>query len=58
MFDKLVKEYGMSIKDAGTLLSFNDGGRLDYFLDVMARLRGSCLPAMDPTHLGKVAGNW
>jgi aspartyl-tRNA(Asn)/glutamyl-tRNA(Gln) amidotransferase subunit B len=58
MLEKLVNEYGLSIKDAGTLLSVNNGDRLDYFFDVMAQLRGSRLPDMDNIHLGKVAGNW
>lgn len=58
MIEKLTTEYGLSTKDAGTLLSLNDGNRLDYFFDVMARLQGSQLPNDDKAHLGKIAGNW
>jgi len=58
MIDKLTGEHGLSKKDAGTLLSLDDGDRLDYFFDVMARLRGSHLPGVDKALLGKVTGNW
>lgn len=58
MIDELTQECGLSKKDAGTLLSFDDGDRLEYFFNVMARLRGSVLPDYSQAQLGKVAGNW
>ena len=58
MIDKLTQTYGLSTKDAGTLLSLDDGDRLDYFFDVMARLRGSQLSGVDKAHLGRITGNW
>jgi aspartyl-tRNA(Asn)/glutamyl-tRNA(Gln) amidotransferase subunit B len=58
MIDTLTEEYGLSKKDAGTLLSLDHGDRLDYFFDVVARLENSELPDCDQAHLGKVAGNW
>jgi aspartyl-tRNA(Asn)/glutamyl-tRNA(Gln) amidotransferase subunit B len=54
----LTAEYGLSTKDAGTLLSLDDGHRLDYFFDVMARLREFELGETDQAHLGRVTGNW
>ena len=56
--DELVERYGLSKKDAGTLLSLEDGDRLDYFLDVVSRLRDFHLQEIDATVLGKVTGNW
>jgi aspartyl-tRNA(Asn)/glutamyl-tRNA(Gln) amidotransferase subunit B len=53
------KEYGLTHKDAGTLLILDDGDRLDYYLDVVQILRG--IFADDSAILarvGKVAGNW
>tara|TARA_R110002003_G_scaffold2027_6_gene23900 strand:- start:9043 stop:9255 length:213 start_codon:yes stop_codon:yes gene_type:complete len=58
MIDTLTQKYGLSTKDAVTLLSLDDGERLDYFFDVMAKLRGSHIPEADQAHLGRVAGNW
>lgn len=58
MIERLTGEYGLSQKDASTLLSLDDGNRLDYFFDVMVRLRGSHLPNENQAYLGKVAGNW
>jgi aspartyl-tRNA(Asn)/glutamyl-tRNA(Gln) amidotransferase subunit B len=58
MVAMLTAEYGLSTKDANTLLSLDDGHRLDYFFDVMARLRESNLAEKDQAHLGRVAGNW
>ena len=34
----LVKDFGISIKDAKTLVSLNDGQRLDYFENVVATM--------------------
>ncbi|KAF2031897.1 hypothetical protein EK21DRAFT_99420 [Setomelanomma holmii] len=58
MVDMLTQKYGLSTKDAGTLLSLDDGDRLDYFLDVMGRLRGADIPDADQPQLGRIAGNW
>lgn len=52
-------EYGLTSKDASTLLILDDGDRLDYYLDVVQILRNTFKD--DPTTLarvGKVAGNW
>ncbi|KAF2001425.1 hypothetical protein P154DRAFT_464358, partial [Amniculicola lignicola CBS 123094] len=52
-------QYGLTAKDAGTLLLLNDGDRLDYYLDVVAQLR--VIFVNDPEALGRVgktAGNW
>jgi aspartyl-tRNA(Asn)/glutamyl-tRNA(Gln) amidotransferase subunit B len=58
MIENLTEEYGLTAKDAGTLLSLEDGDRLDYFFEVLSQLRGLDLPEVNQAHLGKVAGNW
>jgi hypothetical protein len=58
MIETLTTEYGLTISDAGTLLSLEDGDRLDYFFDVLSRLQAFDLPEVDQAHLGRVTGNW
>jgi aspartyl-tRNA(Asn)/glutamyl-tRNA(Gln) amidotransferase subunit B len=53
------KEYGLTTKDASTLLTLDDGDRLDYYLDIVQMLRTEF--ADEPailSRIGKVAGNW
>lgn len=57
----LVQKYGLSIKDAGTLLSFDNGDRLEYFFEVTNQL--SRAQDVKPSNsqfavLGKAVGNW
>ncbi|KAF1916329.1 GatB/GatE catalytic domain-containing protein [Ampelomyces quisqualis] len=56
--DTLTKEYGLTQKDAGTLLSFENGARLDYFHDVLYHLQTFGVPSVDKAESGRVAGNW
>jgi aspartyl-tRNA(Asn)/glutamyl-tRNA(Gln) amidotransferase subunit B len=56
--DTLTKEYGLTTKDAGTLLTFEDGARLDYFHDVLHHLQEFGLASMDKAESGRVVGNW
>lgn len=59
--DSLVQDYGLSAKDAGTLLSLDDGERLEYFYNVIGPLVQTSGTTNDPdntTRLGKIAGNW
>jgi aspartyl-tRNA(Asn)/glutamyl-tRNA(Gln) amidotransferase subunit B len=53
------REFGLTAKDASTLLVLDDGDRLDYYIDVVQMLR-STLVDEPATHarIGKVAGNW
>lgn len=53
------KKFGLTSKDAGTLLILDDGDRLDYYLDVVQILRETFKDdaALLP-RVGKVAGNW
>lgn len=57
----LVHQYGLTTKDAMTLLSFDDGERLEYYLDVVANSMRLAHERQDdaslPT-LGKIVGNW
>ncbi|KAF2478020.1 uncharacterized protein BDR25DRAFT_275689 [Lindgomyces ingoldianus] len=57
---KLVsKEYGLTSKDASTLLLLDDGDRLDYYFDVVENLRSTFSGTRDVlSRVGKVAGNW
>jgi aspartyl-tRNA(Asn)/glutamyl-tRNA(Gln) amidotransferase subunit B len=53
----LESEYGITMKDAIDLVSLNDGGRVEYFRNVVDVL--TVLNADDPqTKLGKLASNW
>lgn len=59
--DVLAKKYGLSVKDAGTLLSFDNGDRLEYFFEVTNQLaRTRAIKPSDPEFplLGKAVGNW
>lgn len=58
MIHDLTQNYGLTTKDAVTLLSLDDGDRLDYFFSALTELQESNLDHMDSFHLGKVAGNW
>jgi aspartyl-tRNA(Asn)/glutamyl-tRNA(Gln) amidotransferase subunit B len=58
VIETLTDEYGLTTKDAGTLLSLGDGDRLDYFFEVLSQLRELDLPEVNQAHLGKVVGNW
>jgi aspartyl-tRNA(Asn)/glutamyl-tRNA(Gln) amidotransferase subunit B len=58
MIDTLTAEYGLTTKDAVTLLSLDDGYRLDYFFDSLSQLRESHLPGVDQASIGRVTGNW
>ena len=52
-------QYGLTPKDASTLLVLDDGGRLDYYFDVVHKLQAMFIN--EPQHLsriGKVSGNW
>jgi aspartyl-tRNA(Asn)/glutamyl-tRNA(Gln) amidotransferase subunit B len=58
MIETLTAQYGLTTNDAGTLLSLEDGNRLDYFFDVLSRLQEFDLPEVDQAQLGRVTGNW
>ncbi|EMD66333.1 hypothetical protein COCSADRAFT_112659 [Bipolaris sorokiniana ND90Pr] len=59
--DVLVHNYGLTTKDAITLLSFDDGERLEYYMDVVTesvRLAEEQQEGASLKTLGKIAGNW
>ncbi|EUC37294.1 hypothetical protein COCCADRAFT_85809 [Bipolaris zeicola 26-R-13] len=59
--DVLVHNYGLTTKDAITLLSFDDGERLEYYMDVVTesvRLAEEQQDSALLQTLGKIAGNW
>lgn len=49
--------HGLTMKDAKTLLSSDDGDRLEYYFDVLARLQAK-EKVDQPKYLGRVVGNW
>ena len=58
--DLLANTYGLTTKDAITLLSLDDGERLEYFADVVrcqveSEQVGKDVPLAS---LGKITGNW
>lgn len=57
----LVHKYGLTTKDAITLLSFDDGERLDYYMDVVSDVVRQCEEQQENVSLpslGKITGNW
>lgn len=56
----LVQRYGLTSKDALTLLSLDDGERLDYFLCVVEHVKALTGNEDDASTsaLGKMSGNW
>lgn len=51
------EEYGLSVKDAKTLLELDDGERLEYYFDVVKHLRRH-EDGQLPKDAGRVSGNW
>ncbi|KIW05713.1 aspartyl/glutamyl-tRNA(Asn/Gln) amidotransferase, B subunit [Verruconis gallopava] len=49
--------HGLTMKDAKTLLSFDDGDRLDFYFEVLHRVQKE-LGRLAPYQLGRVVGNW
>lgn len=51
--------YGLTMKDAKTLVTLDDGDRLDYYLDVVQILRQHMPEDLQSSSkIGKVAANW
>jgi aspartyl-tRNA(Asn)/glutamyl-tRNA(Gln) amidotransferase subunit B len=51
--------YGLTSKDASTLLLLDDGERLDYYFDVVEILKSTYSGNEEVlARIGKVAGNW
>lgn len=56
-----MRKYGLTTKDAITLLSFDDGERLEYYMDVVADSVNLVNERQDEASLqalGKITGNW
>jgi aspartyl-tRNA(Asn)/glutamyl-tRNA(Gln) amidotransferase subunit B len=53
----LTSSYGLTTKDAMSLVSLNDGGRVEYFWDVMSEYSGLS-PGEDPSEYARTVGNW
>jgi aspartyl-tRNA(Asn)/glutamyl-tRNA(Gln) amidotransferase subunit B len=54
----LTQDYGLTMKDALTLVSLNDGGRVEYFYKVVDEL-GKLNPGeVSPKRFGRICGNW
>lgn len=51
-----VQDFGLTTKDAATLLALDDGDRLEYFRHVVDDLQVKS--AGDLAELGRIAGNW
>jgi aspartyl-tRNA(Asn)/glutamyl-tRNA(Gln) amidotransferase subunit B len=53
----LVEEYGLTTKDAMSLISLNEGGRYEYFRNVIDDIY-KIAPNSDLEKTGKLVGNW
>jgi len=51
-----VENFGLTPKDTMTLLSLDDGDRLEYFREVIADMTSTHTD--DIAELGRVTGNW
>jgi aspartyl-tRNA(Asn)/glutamyl-tRNA(Gln) amidotransferase subunit B len=50
-------KYGLTAKDAKTLISFEDGDRLEYYFDVVDVIQID-IASGSPQSIGRVVGNW
>ena len=56
---QLVDKYGLSMKDARTLVSLDAGNRLDYFYTVVSQLVNEDESnSEEQAEIGRVVGNW
>lgn len=55
--DILVDEYGLTVKDAMSLVALEDGGRVEYFRNVVEEFL-LLSPDEDLTRFGRLCGNW
>jgi aspartyl-tRNA(Asn)/glutamyl-tRNA(Gln) amidotransferase subunit B len=53
-----VRQYGLTIKDAKTLLAFDDAERLEYYFGVVHQLRSLQPDVQIPADIGRITGNW
>jgi aspartyl-tRNA(Asn)/glutamyl-tRNA(Gln) amidotransferase subunit B len=53
----LTEEYGLTAKDAMSLIALNDGGRAEYFRDVVDEFF-LLNPGKNLTQVGRLCGNW
>ncbi|KAH6721632.1 glutamyl-tRNA amidotransferas-like protein subunit B [Leptodontidium sp. MPI-SDFR-AT-0119] len=51
----LVEQYGLTVKDAMSLVSLNDGGRIEYFRNVLDEYKTA---EVDLATAGRFCGNW
>jgi aspartyl-tRNA(Asn)/glutamyl-tRNA(Gln) amidotransferase subunit B len=51
----LTAEFGLTEKDARTLMSFDDGDRVEYFFEVVNQVSKA---DEDKARVGKLVGNW
>ena len=50
-------KYSLTEKDARILVSFDDGDRAEYYLDVVEQAEQLCKSSQEKKKLGKIAGN-
>lgn len=55
--EELITQYGLKTKDALALMQLDDGGRIEYFYDVIARLQGRLREKWNK-ECGVLAANW
>lgn len=53
----LVQQHGLTEKDAKTIMSFDDGDRLEYFYETLASLEELSPSDADPKVAGTLVGN-
>ncbi|KAK4497671.1 hypothetical protein PRZ48_010324 [Zasmidium cellare] len=55
--ERVQAQYGLSVKDAKTIVSLDDGDRLEFMEETVETLK-QMLPGQNHDKLGKMVGNW
>ncbi|USW56193.1 Putative aspartyl/glutamyl-tRNA amidotransferase subunit B, asn/Gln amidotransferase [Septoria linicola] len=56
--ERVVEAYGLSVKDAKTIVALDDGDRLEFMEETVDLLRARLAGGVDAHKLGKAVGNW
>jgi len=60
ILDELIEEpYALTQKDARSLMSLDDGERVDYYRDIVDKFdKSPCSSNTNSKHTGRLVGNW
>lgn len=58
LIKRLVEEFGITAKDAATMVELDDGERVDYYFDVVQKMQGMHDFGTQTQQLTRIASNW